>query len=69
MALPKVAANKLNRWLLVLSTNDFEIEYIVECNNGTADVLSILYGHDKISHSEKASSLLNFRLKDMPVKN
>jgi transposase InsO family protein len=66
-ALPKVAANRLNRWSIILSAYNYEIEYIAGSSNRTADVLSRLPSHDRISDNEKASSLLHLRLKDLPV--
>jgi len=45
-ALPKVAANRISRWQVILGTYDYEVQYLVGRDNVTADMLSRLPAAD-----------------------
>lgn len=68
--LPKVAHNRLDRWAVILSGYDYDIQYVTGQANHTADLLSRLPSNDKPSTLEKAANrmhLLHLRIKDLPI--
>ena len=69
-SLPKVAHNRLDRWAVILSGYDYDIQYVTGQANHTADLLSWLPSNDKPSTLEKAANrmhLLHLCMKDLPI--
>ena len=69
--IPKMAANRLQRWAITLSAYDYDLEYIKGKHNLLADPLSRLpLRTTNISTTEQAGysgALLNIRIGDLPI--
>lgn len=69
--IPKMAANRLQRWAIILSTFDYELQYVQGKQNVIADPLSHMpLRQYTISRSEKLGykfNLLTLRAEDLPI--
>lgn len=68
--LPQLAANRIDRWSVLLTMYNYEIKYISGTLNHTADMLSRLPGHDEASTIEREgmrNHLLHLRIRDSSV--
>ena len=67
--IPKMAANRLQRWALTLCAFDYDIQYVKGKENILADPLSRLPLKSAVAQAEEQSSysLLNIRLQDLPL--
>ena len=64
---PKMAANRLQRWALTLCAFDYDIQYVSGKENILADPLSRLPLEKQGDDEETSQSLLNIRLQDLPL--
>ena len=69
--IPKMAANRLQRWAITLSAFDYELQYVHGKQNIIADPLSRMPLQTSIpSNSERMGqkyNLLNLRMDDLPM--
>ena len=70
-ALPKVAANRISRWQVILGTYDYEVQYLVGRDNVTADMLSRFPATDTerslLEQAGEEMQILHLRFGDLPV--
>ena len=70
-ALPKVAANRISRWQVILGTYDYEVQYLVGRDNVTADMLSRFPATDtqrtELEQAGEEMQILHLRFGDLPV--